>query len=190
MYAGAPADGERALEPIRAVGPAPLDAFGPVSYAELQRSIDDPPGYRNYWTAEQLPDLPDEVIDLIHARALAMPGSAPQIFAVAWGGEVARREAGPLAGRDAAFVVHPLMMWDDPADDADVIAWGRDFRAALRDHATGVTYLNFTGDEGAERVRSQFRPGAYERLARIKAHWDPRNVFRGSGNIGPVGATR
>ncbi|HET8758463.1 MAG TPA: FAD-binding oxidoreductase [Solirubrobacteraceae bacterium] len=185
MHAGPIADGERALRPIRELGPADLDAFGPVTYAELQCSLDDPPGYRNYWTAEQLPDLPDEVVELMHARALEMPGSAPQIFCVAWGGAVARHDRGPLAGRDARFVVHPLMLWDDPADDADVIAWGRSFRAALAAHTTGVAYLNFTGDEGAERVRAQYRPGAYERLARIKAEWDPDNVFRAVGSVAP-----
>jgi FAD/FMN-containing dehydrogenase len=185
MHAGSIADAEQALRPIREFGPAELDAFAPVRYAEFQCSIDDPPGYRNYWTAEQLGDLPDEVVDTIHERAVAMPGSAPQIFCVAWGGAVARHDDGPLAGRDARWVVHPLMLWDDPADDADVIAWGRSFRDALRDHTTGVAYLNFTGDEGGARVRAQYRPDAYERLARIKAEWDPDNVFRAVGSVAP-----
>jgi FAD/FMN-containing dehydrogenase len=185
MYAGSIADGEQALRPIRELGPADLDAFGPVRYADLQSSLDDPPGYRNYWTAEQLPDIPDELVDLIHARALEMPGSAPQIFCVAWGGAVARHDEGPLAGRDTRYVVHPLMLWDDPVDDADVFAWGRSFRAAIGEHTSGVTYLNFTGDEGAERVRAQYRPGAYERLAHLKAEWDPDNVFRGVGSVVP-----
>ena len=183
MHAGSIADGERALRPFRELGPAALDAFGAVPYADFQCSIDDPPGYRNYWTAEQLPELPDHVVDLIHARALEMPGSAPQIFCVAWGGAVARNDSGPLAGRDARFVVHPLMLWDDPADDARVVEWGRAFRDAVSEHTTGVTYLNFTGDEGAARVRAQYRPGAPERLARIKAEWDPENVFRAVGNV-------
>jgi FAD/FMN-containing dehydrogenase len=186
MYAGSAAGGEQALRPIRELGPAPLDAFGPVPYADLQCSLDDPPGYRNYWTVELLPDLPDGVADLLHGQALDMPGSAPQIFCVAWGGAVARHDDGPLAGRDARFAVHPLMLWDDPADDERVIAWGRAFRDALRNHASGVTYLNFTGDEGQARVRAQYRPGAAERLARIKAAWDPENVFRAVGNVAPA----
>jgi FAD/FMN-containing dehydrogenase len=189
MYAGSAADGEQALRPIRELGPAPLDAFGPVAYADLQCSLDDPPGYRNYWTVELLADLPDRAVDLLHAKALEMPGSAPQIFCVAWGGAVARNHDGPLAGRDARFAVHPLMLWDDAADDERVIAWGRDFRDALRDHATGVTYLNFTGDEGPARARAQYRPGAEERLAQVKAAWDPENVFRAVGNLPPASAS-
>ena len=156
------------------------------AYADLQCSVDDPPGYRNYWTVEQLPDLPDGAVDLLHARALEIPGSAPQIFCVARGGAVARHDDGPLAGRDARFAVHPLMLWDDPADDERVVAWGRALRDALRDHASGVTYLNFTGDEGQSRARAQHLPGAAGRLAQIKAAWDPENVFRAVGNIPPA----
>jgi FAD/FMN-containing dehydrogenase len=186
MYAGPLSLGEELLAPIRRLG-APVDLFGPVQYAEFQRSIDDPPGYRNYWTAEQLPDLPDEAVELIHARALEMPGSAPQIFCVAWGGAVCAADPGssPLAGRDARFVVHPLMLWEDPADDDAVLAWGRSFRAGLRDFASGGSYLNFTGEQDDARVRAQFAPGCYERLARVKATWDPENVFRASGNVAP-----
>jgi hypothetical protein len=43
-------------------------------------------------------------------------------------------------------------------------------------------YLNFAGDEGRERVRSQFDPAVRARLAGLTAEWDPENVFRASGN--------
>lgn len=99
-----------------------------------------------------------------------------------------RSGQGSLAGREAAFVVHPLMLWDDPADDEAVIGWGRAFRDCLRDHVTGTSYLNFAGDEGQERVRSQFHPAARAELARLKAEWDPENVFRASGNQALAGS--
>ncbi len=185
MHAGPVAAGEEALRSIRALD-APLDAFGAIPYADFQCMLDDPPGNRNYWTVEQLPDLPDEVVELIHARALEMPGSAPQIFCVAWGGAVARGGDSPLAGRDAGYVVHPLMLWDDPADDERVMAWGRAFREGLRDHATGVAYLNFAGDEGRTRARAQYDAASYRRLARIKARWDPANVFKAVGHVPPA----
>jgi FAD/FMN-containing dehydrogenase len=187
MHAGSPAEAEKALRPIRELDAA-LDAFGPVAYADFQCMLDDPPGYRNYWTAEQLPDLPDDVIALIHSRALEMPGSAPQLFCVAWGGAVARAgtDSSPLAGRDARFVVHPLLMWDDPAEDERVLAWGRSFRDALHDDASGVTYLNFTGEEGESRVRAKYDAESYRQLARIKTEWDPESVFRATGYVPPL----
>jgi hypothetical protein len=70
-------------------------------------------------------------------------------------------------------------MWTDAADDDRMFALGRRFRRDLAPYATGQAYVNFTGDEGADRVRAGFVPGAYERLLELKAQWDPDGVFRG-----------
>ena len=92
-------------------------------------------------------------------------------------------EHSPLAERGARFVVHPLALWEDPADDARAIAWSRGFRELMAPYRTGGAYLNFLGDEGGERVREAF--GAdHARLARVKARFDPGNVFRGNHNVG------
>jgi hypothetical protein len=50
----------------------------------------------------------------------------------------------------------------------------------------GGAYVNFMMDEGQERVRSAYR-GNYDRLARIKAKYDPDNVFHVNQNIEPNG---
>ena len=92
--------------------------------------MDDPPGYRNYWTAENVVDLPDEAIDAVARRAAELPAGPSQLFIVAWGGALARfgPEHSPLAGRDAGFIVHPLLLWEDPADDERNRALARAFR--------------------------------------------------------------
>jgi FAD/FMN-containing dehydrogenase len=72
MWAGAVADGERALAPIRALGPAG-DFFGPTGYADFQCSVDDPPGYRNYWTAENVVDLPTRPSTFWHGARPSCP---------------------------------------------------------------------------------------------------------------------
>ena len=58
---------------------------------------------------------------------------------------------------------------------------------ALRgdDHAA---YVNFIGDEGPERVRDAYPPATWERLAAIKAVYDPTNLFQRNQNIPPVDA--
>jgi FAD/FMN-containing dehydrogenase len=187
MHAGGLADAEAALAPIRAYGPPALDAFEPTAYAAFQCSIDDPPGYRNWWTAEYLEDLGEDAVDAIVALADDLPAGPAQIFMPAWGGQVARVPEGatPLTGRSARFVVHPLLMWEDTADDERLIAYGRRWREALAPYRTGATYLNFTGEEGVDRVRAAYGPH-YERLARVKAGWDPQNVFRATGNVRPA----
>ena len=74
-----------------------------------------------------------------------------------------------------------MLLWEDPAEDERVIAYGRRWHEALAPYRTGATYLNFTGDEGHDRVRAAYGPH-YDRLARVKAGWDPDNVFRATGN--------
>jgi FAD/FMN-containing dehydrogenase len=186
MYAGPVEEGEEALRDLRAFGPPAADFFEPTAYADFQQSLDDPPGYRNYWTAENLTGLSEEAIEAIAARSEQIPAGPSQLFIVPWGGAVARAtaEASPVGGRDAAFVVHPLLMWEDAREDARMIELGRAYRDDLRPFATGGAYLNFLGDEGADRVRAGFVEGGYERLAELKARWDPDGVFDGGRSLG------
>ena len=78
-------------------------------------------------------------------------------------------------------------MWEDPADDERGKRWARDIRADLQPWASGDVYLNFIGDEGQDRVIAGFGRENYARLARIKAKYDPDNVFRLNHNIKPSG---
>jgi FAD/FMN-containing dehydrogenase len=183
MWAGSVDDGEQALAPIRALRPD-ADFFGPTGYADFQCSVDDPPGYRNYWTAENVVDLPDEAIDAVERRAAELPAGPSQLFIVAWGGALARfgPQHSPLAGRDAGFIVHPLLLWQDAADDERNQALARAFRTDLQPWSTGATYPNFLGDEGSRRMRAAYGT-SIERLATVKADWDPHGVFRTHQNI-------
>src|SRR3954468_9930174 len=188
MHAGSIEEGTEALRAIREYGPPAADLFEPMPYAAFQSALDDPPGYRNWWTAEHLTDLHDGAIEAIARRSEEMPPGPSQRFIVAWGGAVARvpADATPLGIRDARFVVHPFALWEDAADDERTIDWARGYRPLLRPWATGGVYLNFVGDEGRRRVRAGFGAENYERLARVKADWDPDNVFRGNQNVRPA----
>lgn len=179
MWAGAVEDGRGALEPIRRLGPA-ADFFDATPYADFQCSVDDPPGYRNYWTAENVTDLPVEAIERIVERSADMLPGPSQIFIVAWGGAVNRfgPDHSPLAGREAKFIVHPLFLWEDPSDDDHCISLGRALRDDMRPWSVGATYPNFLGDEGAARMRAAYYGDAAERLAEIKRKWDPEDIFR------------
>lgn len=180
-------EGERVIAPFRTLGPL-ADLVGVVPYTDFQCSIDDPPGYRNWWTAEYLHVIGDEAIDVIHEHSLRTPtpGPAPS-FIVPWGGAVARvgEDETPLTQRDATWVVHPFAMWEDPADDDRVIGWAKAFRDDVARFASGGVYLNFIGDEGEDRVRAAFGAEKYARLAAIKGRYDPDNVFRGNRTSGP-----
>lgn len=58
--------------------------------------------------------------------------------------------------------------------------------AELRMRLRGDLYGNFIGDEGKGRVEAGFAPADRDRLARVKAEWDPENRFPGNQNIRPI----
>jgi FAD/FMN-containing dehydrogenase len=62
----------------------------------------------------------------------------------------------------------------------------RNGRELLKPWATGATYLNFMGDEGEDRTVAGLGRDNYARLARIKAQYDPDNVFHINHNIRPA----
>ena len=91
------------------------------------------------------------------------------------------------AGRDATFLVTAEASWADPEDTDTAIAWAREAWAALERHSTGGLYLNFPGlgEENEDLVRAGYGPN-YERLAALKAKYDPENLFRMNLNITPA----
>ncbi|PXY27253.1 FAD-binding oxidoreductase [Prauserella muralis] len=173
---------------------APLLATGPrgqvvtdIGYADLQCMLDDPPGYRNYWSDENLRALPDEALDRFCERAADMVVPSPSQHALLpWGGAVARGADWPGFDRRTTWAVHPLGLWEDPADDDRAIAWARNLRADMRPWAAGDVYLNFIGDEGTDRVIAGYGEQNYGRLARVKAEFDPDNVFHRWHNVLPA----
>ena len=131
MWNGPVEEGERALQPLRDVAEPIVDLYGEIPYTALQSMIDDPPGKRNWWTAEYLDDLPDEALDAFVAYCEQMPLSFTQMLLLPWGGEVARRTDTPMAKREATWVVHPFCVWDGADRDDEHIAWGRAGRDVL-----------------------------------------------------------
>ena len=76
-------------------------------------------------------------------------------------------------------------MWEDPADDERAIEWTRAVREDVEPYATGATYLNFTGDEGEDRIVAGYGRENYERLAALKGEYDPGDVFHLHHRIRP-----
>lgn len=186
-YTGGQAEARAAIRPLLDLGHVG-ELCVEVPYAELQSMLDDPPGYRNYWSAEFLDALPDEAVDRFCARArdMIVPSPSEQVL-VPLGGAVARGPADyPVPWRRAAWCAFPFGLWDDPVDDDRARKWTRDVRADLRPWASGSVYLNFIGDEGHDRVVAGLGHGNYARLAAVKARYDPDNVFHLNHNIAPA----
>lgn len=186
-FAGNEAEAREAIAPILALEPE-AQVLEEMPYAEFQCMIDDPPGYRNYWSVEHLTEFPDEALDRFCALAEEMIVPSPsQHLLVPFGGAVGRSAGSwPQPYRSTAWAVHPFGLWDDAADDQRGIAWARKVCDEMRDWASGAVYLNFTGDEGEDRVRAGFGEESYERMAAVKGTYDPENVFHLNHNIRPL----
>ncbi|TQK71589.1 FAD-binding oxidoreductase [Nocardioides sp. SLBN-35] len=178
--------GTELVQVMRDLGPA-VDLVGPMPYAAFQQMIDDPPGLRQYWSADYHDSFPDAALDVFLAAGAGRPSPMTQHLLLPWGGALARvdADATPLNQRAARWVSHPFATWMDEADDEENIAWVRDYRRANAPFTTGGVYLNFIGDEGDERIRAAFGAEKYERLVAIKSEYDPENVFAGNQNIRP-----
>jgi FAD/FMN-containing dehydrogenase len=186
-FTGSESEAREALAPILELQPEG-EMLAEMPYAEFQQAIDDPPGFRNYWSAEYLEGLPDDAVARFCELGETMPAPTPtQHIMFPWGGAIASQAGDwPLRHRGAPWVAHPLTLWSEVSDDEKAIGWTREVRAAMRRYASGGVYLNFIGDEGEDRVMAAFGRENYERLARVKAEYDPDDVLRLHHNIRPL----
>lgn len=191
-YSGKQDEGERLLAPLKALGRPVGDILQRRPYVTLQSLLDatQPKGRRYYWKSEYLPDIESELLAKVreHAGRITSPHSAVIVFQL--GGEIATRPSSHSAvgNRDAAAVLNIPASWEKPEDDAANVEWARSSWRDMKRFSTGGTYVNFlTEEETGERVAAAYGENL-ERLARIKARWDPDNFFRMNKNISPSAA--
>jgi FAD/FMN-containing dehydrogenase len=87
--------------------------------------------------------------------------------------------------RDADYNFVAWACWEDPAENDKHIAWARGLSQAMEPFKTGGVYLNYLGEEGADRVKAAYGD-TYNRLAALKKKYDPTNFFRLNQNIKPA----
>ena len=88
--------------------------------------------------------------------------------------------------RDGQYVMNVHGRWSDAAKDDACIGWARGLWQAAVPFSTGSVYVNFLTEEGEARVREAYPGATWERLAAIKAQYDPTNLFHLNQNIPPA----
>jgi FAD/FMN-containing dehydrogenase len=192
-WCGALDDGERAVKPLRSLAASAMDGIAAMSYVDLQRGGDGafPRGRRHYWKASFLRRLDEPVIDVLLDFAGRLPSPHTQIGLQQMHGAAARvaPTATAFAHRHDQWDCLLLSQWESPADDERNIRWTRELHAALAPYVETAVYVNDLGADEADRVRSAYGAN-YDRLAAIKARYDPDNFFRWNQNVaGKAGAT-
>ena len=190
-YNGDLEQAQRFFEPIVRFGTPIVSQVGPMPHIARQSYLDGASavhGTLRYWKSRYTSELSDAFIDEVvtAARDFSSPLAAMSFFRMH--GAAARVPVGATAFgmRGSKWDFNVLTQWHDPAESARHKAWTRALWERLEPLTSGTAYVNhISGDESTAVVRASYGPN-YDRLAQIKAQYDPDNIFRLNANIRPA----
>ncbi|MDH4054992.1 MAG: FAD-binding oxidoreductase [Gammaproteobacteria bacterium] len=182
VYNGDPAEGEKELAPLRAIGKPIADGVVAQDYSVLQTNLDVPFGHgiRSYAKNGMVKAWSQGLVDTM------LEADDPRVFVGNHVAGAAVKRVGELdtafPHRNAEIMIVIASGWMDAAQDEELIAACRAYYSALEPHLGGYyTNIDFDGSEAA----GNYGP-AYNRLSAIKGQHDPRNLFRLNSNIVPT----
>jgi FAD/FMN-containing dehydrogenase len=169
---------------------APLaDMTGEKRYSELQSMLDfgAPAGWHYYFKCPFLCELTDEALAAIVEYSESAPSEQTQVVLEHMHGAASRVGATETAFglRRIHYSINIMPAWNDPALAESCVAWARGFAVEMEKFGASDGYVNYLGDEGGDAVRASYGVN-YDRLSRLKAQYDPENVFRFNQNIPPA----
>jgi FAD/FMN-containing dehydrogenase len=190
LYSGDPHDGEKVLRPLVEWGDPWLTMVEPMPYGAFQALSDgaNPWGISEYFKIDYLPELPDEAMAALIAKAAEARSPFSAVYLCRLGGALARSDRTTMALEvpDAKWFYFCDALWRDPADAQQEIAWARAFMATMRPWSVDKAPANFIGaDEAGTRLRASYGERKYRRLVALKDTYDPGNLFALNQNIPP-----
>jgi FAD/FMN-containing dehydrogenase len=186
-YAGDAESGQAALAPFRALAEPFADMLRPMPYTEMFPP-EDPDYHPTAVARTMFLDRVDAATAQTIMRFLTESDAAMRVSQLrVLGGAAARvaEDATAYAHRDSRIMVNLAAFYEGQADKAKRQAWVDEFASAIRQSDTGE-YVNFVTEEGEPGVHAAYPGATYDRLASIKAHYDPENLFRVNHNIPPA----
>jgi hypothetical protein len=187
-WSGDQKSGDRVMAPFRALATPLADEVKPISYPEMF-----PPEDESYRPKAVGRTMFLKAVDGTAARTIVdflnrsdAPMRAAQLRML--GGAMSRvpADATAFAHRSSPVMAIVVSFYEGPDDKPQREAWVREFAASL-DQGLGGAYVNFLEDEGEARVREAYPGATWDRLASIKARYDPENLFRLNQNVPPAG---
>jgi FAD/FMN-containing dehydrogenase len=187
FHAGPSGAAEQALAPFRTLAEPLADLLRPMSYEDMYLPENGEQGplatARNLFVDGVDRGVAAEILGRLAASTAAMPVAQLRVL----GGAMARvpAEATAFAHRARRIMVNVAAVYVR-RDEASVHeAWAEAFAVSLRNGNDGA-YVNFLGDENADRVRAAYPGPTWDRLREVKRRYDPDNVFRMNQNIPPA----
>ena len=186
---GSDEEAEELMAPMLAVGTPLMHGASRVPLAGLNSAFDGlyGPGDQWYWRADFVGEIPDEAIALNEEWNQKMPSwkSGSHIYPIDGAAHDVGNDETPWAYRDTGWSQVIIGVDPEPASADALREWAVGYWEALHPYSAGGAYVNFMMDEGQERVQATYGDN-YERLAKIKAKYDPENVFHVNQNIRPA----
>jgi FAD/FMN-containing dehydrogenase len=186
---GSDAEAEAAMAPMLSVPEPLMHGVGRLPLKDLNSAFDGlyGPGDQWYWRGDFVREIPDEAIVRNRDWNSRMPGfkCGSHIYPIDGAANDVAAGDTAFAYRDATWSQVFIGVSPDPADVAALRDWTVGYWEALHPFSAGGAYVNFMMDEGQERVQATYGPN-YERLTKVKAQYDPDNVFRVNQNIVPA----
>lgn len=181
---------EADLASLRALGEPVIDLIAQKPYVAQQSMLDamEPKGLNQYWKAEFLPGLSRGYLGTFRDAALkvASPLSFSVIFHLAGALNERDDDDGAVGNREARFISGFSGVWPPNEPGDEIVAAVREGWEQIRPFSTGGNYVNFQlAEDGAARTAEAYGKN-YERLQRVKADYDPDNLFRVNRNILPA----
>jgi FAD/FMN-containing dehydrogenase len=188
-WVGDPAEGQRAVAPLRRVAPPIADNLRPLPYLAVQSLVDggNQHGMHYHWRSQRIPVLADEVIDVLCGLTDTITSPLSYTAGFVMGGTAGKvnPDATAVGERGDGFELSIVAAWPPPDPDRERhLAWVRGGSDALRPYRTGV-FSHFLSDEGTAGVEAAYGH-RLERLTALKDRYDPENVFRMNANIPPT----
>ncbi len=183
---------EKALRPLRSFGPPAADIFQPMPYSSAQGMADFlwPRGTYNYWKSSFMKGLSDEAIDVMLSFYSKAP-SRMSVVVLEHNGDSAwsrvPEDATAFGHRNWPYNFLITTIWTDAADTEDNLRWTREFWSAMQPFLADAAYVNYLGETAEADVRAAYGR-KYQRLAALKAKYDPHNFFHMNQNIPPARA--
>jgi FAD/FMN-containing dehydrogenase len=187
VFAGDADAGERAIAPVRALATPLADMVRPIRYPAM---YEGPEGLRpgfdagtNMLVDAFAPGAAEAILEHLETSTAQMAAAQLRVL----GGAMARVPDGATAfgHRGAKMMVNIAAMYESQDEGPEHEAWVGSLATALSD-GTSAAYVGFLGDAGDQGVRRAYPPATLERLAEVKRHYDPDNLFRLNLNVPPA----
>jgi FAD/FMN-containing dehydrogenase len=181
-YTGDLTQGQRTASALMNFGNPQVSTLQAQTPADAFTESAGPSGIPSFQTGAFFPDLSDDLIKTICACVAAAPPSAEFGFDDLRGTSTTGNSAFPIRARGLSSWMSAD--WARCADGSAATTWVERTREATQPFAQGV-YVNRLNEHDRNRDRAAYG-ASYDRLAMIKAKYDPQNVFRMNQNIPPA----